>query len=355
MKKILLVIIFISQLINAQSYIQVTGEPNLTVYINNVFKAKTTTEFNGCIIENVQSGVNVIKIEKKGYAAYEESITIKKGEVFAYKVKPFTKHAVYVSEQGNTAVTEKKEVLETGKLIIQSLPIEIKITIANIDGINNSPKTKDEWIANEIPAGNYKVTFIYNEKTISKNITVLGNETTNIFVNMLSSEVKISNTIDEKTGAIDFIDSLCAEYNFIPGTESDFRKYNPEASKLLSRVETNSYGEKFYYQVESKEQYGKMLPYLLFLVNGKTRYTVQMEVLLKDNSEIVQNYFIKLLNDTKRQVSPKYYKYSVSEYGTQHLSIIDPNDNCHIGISYNVTNLKKKNSYSTIKIEFQSW
>lgn len=357
MKKLYLLLVFtlLTQLINAQSYIQVTGEPNLSVYLNNVFKAKTTAEFNGCIIENVQSGINVIKIEKTGYAAYEESINIKKGEVFAYKVKPFTKHSVYVSEQGNSAVTEKKEVLETGKLIIQSVPIEIKITIADIDGINNSSKTKDEWIANEIPAGNYKVTFTYNQKSISKNISVLGNETTNVFVNMMSSEVKTSNTIDEKTGVLEFIDRLCAEYNFVPGSESNFRENNPEASNILKRLEVNSYGDKFYYPENNKVQYGKFIPTLLYFYKEKTRYEVQMEVLLMDNPKIVQDYFTNLLNEVKSKISPKYYKYSVTEYGRQILAIIDPNEVCYIGISFSITNLKAKNSYSSIKIEFQSW
>lgn len=357
MKKLflLLILTFLTQFINAQSYIQVTGEPNLSVYLNNVFKAKTTAEFNGCIIENVQSGINVIKIEKTGYAAYEESINIKKGEVFAYKVKPFTKHSVYVSEQGNSAVTEKKEVLETGKLIIQSVPIEIKITISDIDGINNSSKTKDEWIADEIPAGNYKVTFTYNQKSISKNISVLGNETTNVFVNMMSSEVKTSNTIDEKTGVLEFIDNLCALYKFVPGTERDFRENNTEASNILKRIEYNSYGDKFCYPENKKEEYGKINPYSLSIINGKARYKLEMKVLLNDNPEIVQNYFTKLLDEVKSKISPKYYKYSVTEYGRQILAIIDPNDVCYIGISFSTTNLKAKNSYSSIEIEFQSW
>jgi hypothetical protein len=135
---------------------------------------------------------------KEGYTPFEESITIKPSEVFAYKVKPFAKHTVLVSEEGNTGETDKKATVRTGKLIIQSVPIEIKITMPDIEGMTNTAKTKDKWQADEIPAGNYKITFTYNQKVITKTIEVIGSETTSLFVNMLSGDFKTNNTLDEK-------------------------------------------------------------------------------------------------------------------------------------------------------------
>jgi hypothetical protein len=143
------------------------------------------------IIENVTPGKNLIRIVKTGYAAYEEEITVKPGEVFAYNVKPFTKHVVNVSQQGNSGETEVKVKIETGKLIVQSVPIEIKITMPDIEGINNSEKTKDKWLADAIPTGNYPITFTYGQKITTKTVQIKKDSITSVFVNMLNGEFTV--------------------------------------------------------------------------------------------------------------------------------------------------------------------
>jgi hypothetical protein len=227
------------------AYIQVTGEPDLSVYLNNKYKGKTTAELNGYIIENVSPGSNLIKIEKDGFTPFEEYVTVKPGEVFSYKVKPFTKHLVKISEQGSVGETAKKARVETGKLIIQSVPIEIKITIAEIDGILNSAKTRDEWQADNIPAGSYDVTFTFNQKVINKTIEIRKNDTTRFFINMLNGSSTVKSSLDERMRldniqylkdekVFRFVDSLCKLYKFKAGlTASEFRRYNPEADAIM--------------------------------------------------------------------------------------------------------------------------
>tara|TARA_R110001592_G_C13080497_1_gene742592 strand:- start:58 stop:1164 length:1107 start_codon:yes stop_codon:yes gene_type:complete len=227
--------LLISTILQAQSaYIQVVGEPNLSVFLNNSFKAKTTSDLGGCIIENVTPGKNLIKIVKDGYTPFEETITVKSGEVLEYKVKSFTKHKVYVSEEGNTNETDKKAIVKTGKLIIQSVPIEIKITITDIDGINNSAKTKDKWQADEIPEGEYKIAFIYNKKIITKTVEIIGNETTSLFVNMLNGDFKSNNTVEDeikkiKEGEVRFMNYIHSNYK-IGLTVEETKKAYPELS-----------------------------------------------------------------------------------------------------------------------------
>lgn len=216
MKKIILFTLLIlssSILLGQTAYIQVDGEPNLSVFLNNKFKAKTTAEIGGCIIENVTPGKNLIKIIKEGFTPFEETIIVKANEVLAYKVKPFTKHKVFVSEEGNTAETNKKAIVKTGKLIVQSVPIEIKITIPDIEGINKSAKTKDKWQADEIPAGSYKITFTYNQKAITKIIEIIENETTSVFVNMINNDVKINDPKEDKRkGEVEFMNYTYFRY-----------------------------------------------------------------------------------------------------------------------------------------------
>lgn len=184
----LLLLVISSGSFGQNAYIQVNGEAGLSVFLNGQFKGKTTVEYNGYIIENVTPGKNVIKIVKEGYTPFEESVTVKSGEVFAYKVKPFTKNTVYISEQGNSGQTDKKAVIETGKLIVQSVPIEIKITMPDIEGVKNSPKTKDKWLADQISTGDYEITFTFGQKVITKTIAIEKDQVTSVFVNMLNGE-----------------------------------------------------------------------------------------------------------------------------------------------------------------------
>ncbi|MCX6204907.1 MAG: PEGA domain-containing protein [Bacteroidetes bacterium] len=325
MKKLILISLLLitsSNIFGQSAYIEIKGEPNLSVYLNSKFKGKTTSEFNGLILENVSPGTNLIKIVKDGYTPFEESITIKPGEVLAYKVKPFTKHKVYVSEEGNTAETKKTTTVKTGKLIIQSVPIEIKITIPEIDGINNSSKTKDKWLADEIPTGNYKITFTYNQKIITKTIEVIGNETTSLFVNMLSGDFKTSNTLDEKkkieseeyltyNEVLNFINSFCAKYKFKPGlTESEFRSYNLEASNTIKTQNPSwikSNGLLYYIKGKKNENEG---PKSIYIVDGiVTDYSLCLLVGNKENTT-TQLYFTKLIDEIKNTIPSKYiYKY----------------------------------------------
>jgi hypothetical protein len=188
-----LLLILTSSLVFGQTaYIQVNGEADLSVFLNNQFKGKTTVELKGLIIEKVTPGKNLIKVVKEGYTPYEEEITVKPGEVFAYNVKPFTKHVVNVSQQGSSGETQAKLKIETGRLIVQSVPIEIKITMPDIEGVNNSEKTKDKWLADAIPTGYYPITFSFGQKIISKTVQIKKDSITSVFVNMLNGEFTVT-------------------------------------------------------------------------------------------------------------------------------------------------------------------
>jgi hypothetical protein len=275
-----------------QSYIEVKGEPDLSVYLNSKFKGKITDEAGIFIIENVTPGKNLIKIVKEGYTPFEETIIVKANEVLAYKVKPFTKHKVYVSQEGNTAETDKKAIIKTGKLIVQSVPIEIKITIPDIDGINKSAKTKDKWLADEIPAGTYDITFTYNQKVISKTIEIKGSETTSLFVNMLSGDFKASNTLDErktkenallKKGEEEFTNYYPFKYEIGLSVEETKRKY-PEL-KLKKNKDSDdliSSDEQYKFFVKNDRIYG-IKGIIVSNINIKNDYHIYSEMFKKGN------------------------------------------------------------------------
>jgi len=242
MRKFIFTLLMLSTtiLFAQNAYIEVKGEPNLSVYLNSNFKGKTTVDLGGYIIENVTPGKNLIKIVKDGFIPFEETITIKPGEVFAYKVKPFVKNQVTISESGNTGETDKKAAVETGKLVIQSVPINIKITIPSIDGVSNTTKTKDEWIVDNISEGSREVTFTYNKKIIKKSFEIIGGETTSLFINMLNGDYKTRNTIEDRIKVSAFIDSISNVYKSNPKLKrEDFKNNNAKTTNQSINILTS--------------------------------------------------------------------------------------------------------------------
>ena len=167
------------------SYIQVKAEAGVSVFLDDNFKGKTTSDIGGLIIERVTSGSHIIKVVKEGFNPQEERVDIKTGEVYSYTVKPFIPK-IKISQQGNTG--QQQIDLQVGKIKIQSLPVAITISIPSL-GINSS-KTQDKWNADEIPAGSYLVTFSWNNKILRAIIEVKHNQLTHLFVNMIIEKIE---------------------------------------------------------------------------------------------------------------------------------------------------------------------
>lgn len=339
---------------NAQTaYIQVYGEPDLSVYLNNDYKGKTTAELKGLIIENVTPGKNLVKIVKTGFTPYEESITVKPGEVFAYTVKPFTKHLVEISQQGHTGETDKKATVKTGKLIIQSVPIEIKISIPDIEGVDKSQKTKDEWMADKIPAGNYEIIFLWGDKVITKNVAIESEKVTGVFVNMLNGEFVVKTKLEEKQqrkadslSVMRTIDSLCRYYKFKRGlSESAFRSYNPEAAALIAfggGELSNSANTK---PTKRDKTAG---PYTYFLYNGRPviRYVYILNGAPAGDVQMLA-FYNEQLNYYRRTVPAKYMR-----VGTDNFTINDPAWDFGISIWYNRSGTGKGDKFSYVELRF---
>ncbi len=168
-----------------ESFIQVVAEPNISVFIDGVFKGSTTSEMEGLIIDNLAGGTYRIKVVKDGFIPQEESIVIKNGEVRQYFVQPFIPE-VTIRQQGdeNQQTIERK----TGNLKIQSIPVEINIKIQNL-GID-SDKTQDEWYADSVNIGSYDAMFTWNSNKRSFEIPILEGKETSLLVNMFSGELE---------------------------------------------------------------------------------------------------------------------------------------------------------------------
>lgn len=189
MKSLILSVFLLAmaQIIVAQStHIQVVAEPDISVFLDGIFKGRTTMEFNGAIIENIEPGSHLIKVVKEGYNPQEEVINVKKGEVYVYKVNPAFVPSIKITQKGNIGQQELDKML--GNIRIQSLPVEIFISIPLL-GMNEN-KIKDEWTATALPVGFYPVTFTWKDKTMNDTVEVKSNMLTHLFVNMIRGTIE---------------------------------------------------------------------------------------------------------------------------------------------------------------------
>ncbi len=237
-----LLLLFTCSIIFGQtSFIQVNGEAGLSVLLNGGFKGKTTVEYKGLIIENLTPGKNVIKVVKAGFIPFEETINVRPGEVFAYNVQPFSKPLVTISEEGNTGETDKKAEVKTGNLVVQSVPIDITITMPKIEGIDKRPKTKDKWMVDKVPVGNYEITFSYGQKLITKTVEIQSDKLTSAFISMLSGEFSVKTEekplYQSREETITFINQFLSKQGKVTfETEVGLKKYAGKTEK-----ETQSY------------------------------------------------------------------------------------------------------------------
>jgi uncharacterized protein (TIGR02145 family) len=173
--------------LNAQTtYIQVVSEPGVSVFLDNIFKGRTTADIGGLIIENVTPGSRSIKVVKDGFNPQEDRINVKAGEVYTHRVRPFVP-SIKIEQKGS--VGEQKIDLQVGHIKIQSLPVAISISIPKL-GVN-STKTQDEWMANEIPVGTYEAIFTWQGKTLKHFIEVRHKQQIHLFVNMMQLKVEL--------------------------------------------------------------------------------------------------------------------------------------------------------------------
>ena len=163
-----------------ESYIQVVSDPGLAISLDGVSQGKTKSDIGGLIINNVQPGSHRITVVSKGCIPQVESISVKPGEVFVYRVRQLMPELNIKRNAGkrNQSVDSASGIFE-----LQSLPVTLNIKIPGLK--INSDKTEDEWTLNSIPAGSYPATFTWKDKTLNDTIVIRNQKLTHLFVDMI--------------------------------------------------------------------------------------------------------------------------------------------------------------------------
>lgn len=219
-------------IIAQSTYVQVVSDPGISVYINGEFKGKTSSDVGELIFEIQSGGEYTIKVIKDGYVPHEDKISIKTGDVFKYTVEPFASE-FKIRQEGNEANQEIEQ--KTGNLLIQSLPVDIRISISQL-GIN-ATKSVDKWYVDDLPVGTYNVIFKHEKKEYSCAILIKEGELSHFFVNMINGEFEnrsVKESISLELGNTDTnrkVKKISTSYGGIGNRTPRGSLYSPNISK----------------------------------------------------------------------------------------------------------------------------
>lgn len=233
MLSVMIILVACFNIARAQnSYIQIVAEPGLSIFIDGQFKAKTTSDLGGAIIEGLSGGTHKLKIIKEGFSPQEVEISLKEGEVLTYKVKPFVPE-IKISQKGK----EEQQTIElkTGYLKIQSIPVEMKISIPDLN--INYNKSEDEWLAEDIPVGNYPAKFTWKDKQLDATVEIKDNKMTHLFVNLIKSEIEDRSIEDQPSASNQFIPEINAYVTEVKFYEAGYSGLSKNERKYTDRFD----------------------------------------------------------------------------------------------------------------------
>jgi len=179
-------------------HIQIKCEPGVEIFLDGNNRGATRSDVGGLILQDVPSGKHTLKAVKEGYQPLEVIIDLAGEQVVMYEFKNFI--PIFETYEEGEEI-ESKTALKTGKIIIQTLPVECSISIPSLN-VESLPKTKDKRIFDKVPAGEHEVEFTGMGKKVKHTIRLGGGETVRLMVNFLKEEIKediLNASEDQKT------------------------------------------------------------------------------------------------------------------------------------------------------------
>jgi len=174
-------------------HIQIKCEPNVQIYLDGDFQSVTREQLGGFIIQDVAPGKHVLTAVKEGYQPLKATIELSPNQVYTHEFNSFIpKFETY--EEGDISHTDLTE--NTGKIIIQSLPVECTIKIPTL-GVDSMNKTKDRRILDKVPSGTYAMEFFALGKMVQYELSLQPHETMRILVNFLKEEITTESELHE--------------------------------------------------------------------------------------------------------------------------------------------------------------
>ena len=181
--------------------VQITCEPDVRIWVDEVFKGVTTVDDNGLYVENLGPGIRKIKAAKSGYKIEERSVEVLRGKTIEVRFH-FTTPAMKVEDLtygGQTGYGTAG----IGNFILRSAPLRATVYL---DG-REIGKT-DTKVSN-IGAGKHHLRFVFKKQTLEGEFFLRPNQTMKLKAHFKKG--RIINELDQE-----YVNTLGMKFVYLP-------------------------------------------------------------------------------------------------------------------------------------------
>jgi hypothetical protein len=155
----------VPQVIFAGSVLQITAEPDVSIWLNNEYVGKTAKKENGLVIKDLEPGEYNLRAARKGYESVEIMLNAEDNQTIEWRinlVKPVM-DIVDTVRRIDVAMVETKPV---GTITLKSIPLGAEVFF------NGKSIGKSDKRINYAPASDYSVKFVFQGSELLEKISL---------------------------------------------------------------------------------------------------------------------------------------------------------------------------------------
>lgn len=193
---LIVILLFFSTVLFARGGdIQITCEPGLRIYLDEVFVGKSKKKEDGMYLSDIKPGRHTVRIEKTDFEPKEFICHIQEGKVIEIKVGKL-EPAMKVIRRGESVTGNLR--LQVGNLKVFSAPMRCEIQFRG----KTYKKEEGEIEFKNVPTGKHLIRFTRTGSTLAYTVEIKNNRTIEILAHFKDGKVyerKNSSTAKEGT------------------------------------------------------------------------------------------------------------------------------------------------------------
>ncbi len=173
---------FLPQQVSAETVLQVSAAPGVSIWLNRDLQGKTTKEQNGLVITGLAPGEYFLKASMPGYDAVDTQFTIEADQTVEWRIK-LVGSALKVEDSVKRIESDMVKSELTGTVVAQSIPLNAEIFF-NGKSVGAAGKK-----LSYVPAAKHTVKFVYQGQELAKEITLQPDESMVLMADFIKKEV----------------------------------------------------------------------------------------------------------------------------------------------------------------------
>jgi hypothetical protein len=178
----------------AGSILQISGEPGVSIWLNNENVGKTTKEENGLIFKDIAPGEYSLRAAKQGYNSTETQLTVENDQTIVWRLN-YVEPVMNIEDAVKRIDSVMVESKPVGTIILKSIPLNAEVFF-NGKSIGSADKK-----ISYAPADDYSVKFVYQKRELAEKFALQPDETIFLIADFTKGEiVRKSAEVDTSRG-----------------------------------------------------------------------------------------------------------------------------------------------------------